>query len=98
MVMPVTAVEPILDLVPRYKVMMTSMNGLTRGQLAKACNMGPETIRFYEREGLLPLPDRTAAGYRSFSTETVHRLNFIQRAKNLGFSLREIKNSKALPA
>lgn len=72
------------------------MNTLSRGQLARACNVGIEAIRFYERQGLLPPPPRSAAGYRRFSEDTVHRLNFIRRAKDLGFSLREIAELLAL--
>jgi MerR family mercuric resistance operon transcriptional regulator len=47
-------------------------------------------VRFYERQGLIPEPPRTASGYRQFPEETVARIAFIQRAQELGFSLREI--------
>jgi MerR family mercuric resistance operon transcriptional regulator len=66
------------------------MASLTIGRLARASGIGVETVRFYERQGLLPLPDRTASGYRQYAPETVHRLAFIRRAKQLGFSLAEI--------
>lgn len=72
------------------------MKTLTRGQLARACDVGVETIRFYERQGLLPPPPRSATGYRHFSTDTVDRLNFIRRAKELGFNLKEIRELLAL--
>ena len=72
------------------------MNTLSIGQLARACGLGIETIRFYEREGLLPPPQRTAAGYRKFSTDSVQRLNFIRRAKEVGFTLDEIRELLAL--
>lgn len=65
-------------------------NMLTRGQLARACGIGIEAIRFYERQGLLPKPPRSAAGYRYFPADSIDRLNFIRRAKQLGFSLKEI--------
>lgn len=63
----------------------------TIGRLAKAAEVGVETIRFYEREGLLEVPERTASGYRLYPPETVDRLGFIRRAKVLGFSLAEIR-------
>lgn len=66
------------------------MNKLTRGELARLCGVGPETIRFYERRGLLPEAPRSEGGYRRFDQASVHRLIFIRRAKNLGFSLPEI--------
>ena len=69
----------------------TAMNQLTVGKLAKACGMGIETIRFYERNGLLPAPQRLRSGYRVYDTETITRLRFIQQVKGLGFTLEEIK-------
>jgi len=72
------------------------MMTLTRGQLAKACNVGSEAIRFYERRGLLPPTPRSAAGYRRFAESTIHRVNFISRAKELGFDLAEIGELLAL--
>lgn len=65
--------------------------GLTRGQLAQRAEINPETVRFYEQEGLLAAPSRTASGYRKFAESEVSRLLFIKRAKNLGFSLKEIR-------
>lgn len=64
---------------------------LTIGGVAKRANVGVETIRFYEREGLISEPPRRASGYRVYPESTVDRLRFIKRAKDLGFSLREIK-------
>lgn len=66
------------------------MNTLTIGQLAYACGVGVETIRFYERQGLLPVPPRSGAGYRHYPATAVQRLHFIRRAKELGFTLKEI--------
>lgn len=68
----------------------------TRGQLARACGVGPETIRFYERQGLIPEAPRSSGGYRRFSEDAVSRLLFIRRAKSLGFSLPEIGELLAL--
>lgn len=59
---------------------------LTRGKLATRTGCNIETIRYYETIGLLPAPGRTAAGYRTYSDEHLRRLNFIQRARLLGFS------------
>jgi MerR family copper efflux transcriptional regulator len=63
---------------------------LTIGRLAKEAGVGIDTVRFYERRGLLPEPLRTAAGYRLYGNETVARIPFIRRAKQLGFTLDEI--------
>ena len=67
------------------------MNTLTRGQLAEVCGVGPETIRFYERRGLIPEAPRSSGGYRRYGQDALGRLIFIRRAKNLGFSLPEIQ-------
>jgi MerR family copper efflux transcriptional regulator len=66
------------------------MQTLTIGQVAKASGVGVETIRFYEREGLIAEPSRRASGYRQYSFEAVRRVRFVRRAKELGFTLREI--------
>lgn len=66
------------------------MEGYTTGQLAKKAGVNVETIRYYERRGLLPEPRRSESGYRQYSDETVRRVQFIIHAKELGFSLREI--------
>ncbi len=67
------------------------MKTLKTGELAKQAGVNVETLRFYEREGLLPEPPRRASGYREYPPDTVQRIRFIQRAKELGFTLREIK-------
>ncbi|MDH3631171.1 MAG: helix-turn-helix domain-containing protein [Gammaproteobacteria bacterium] len=59
---------------------------LTRGKLATQTGCNIETIRYYETIGLIPAPARTASGYRSYGDEHLRRLNFIQRARSLGFS------------
>lgn len=66
------------------------MDSLSIGELAKAADVGVETIRFYEREGLLPEPPRRRSGYRQYPADTVDRIRFIRRAKDLGFTLKEI--------
>lgn len=61
------------------------------GKVAQLSEVGIETIRFYEREGLIPAPPRRASGYRQYPFATIHRVRFIKRAKALGFTLAEIK-------
>jgi MerR family transcriptional regulator, copper efflux regulator len=68
----------------------SSMHALTIGEVAKAARIGVETIRFYEREGLIAEPPRRRSGYRQYPPDTVRRLRFIRRAKELGFTLKEI--------
>lgn len=63
---------------------------LTIGEVAKAAEIGVETIRFYEREGLIAEPPRRPSGYRQYPREAIRRLRFIRRAKELGFTLHEI--------
>ena len=67
------------------------MESLTRGQLAQRVGVNLETLRFYEKEGLLSPASRTASGYRQFPESAVDRLEFVRRAKGLGFSLAEIR-------
>ncbi len=59
--------------------------------VARAAGVNIQTLRFYEREGLLPTPKRTAAGYRQYSEDAVRIVVFIKRAQELGFTLREAK-------
>ena len=66
------------------------MPAMTIGQVARQAGVGVETVRFYERTGLLTAPPRRASGYRQYAQEAVTRLQFIKRAKELGFSLKEI--------
>jgi len=66
------------------------MGRMTIGQLAKQAEVKVETLRYYERCGLLPPPPRSPAGYRLYPAETVGRVRFIKRAQKLSFSLREI--------
>jgi Hg(II)-responsive transcriptional regulator len=69
---------------------------LTSGQLAKKSGVGVETLRFYEREGLLDKPARSGANYRQYTAEAVERVRFIRRAQLLGFQLKDIKELLAL--
>lgn len=72
------------------------MKPLTIGEVARQAGVGVETVRFYERQGLLEEPERRASGYRQYDVEAVAVLRFIRRAKELGFTLREIKGLLAL--
>jgi len=72
------------------------MKFLTIGEVARQAGVGVETVRFYERQGLLEEPQRRASGYRQYDEEAVAVLRFIRRGKELGFTLREIKGLLAL--
>ena len=69
---------------------------MTIGQIAKQAGVNVQTIRFYERKGLLDEPPRRASGYRQYPEVSVARVRFIRRAKDLGFSLKEIHELLAL--
>jgi MerR family mercuric resistance operon transcriptional regulator len=64
--------------------------GLTIGKLANKANISVETIRYYERRGLIKRPLKPTIGYRQYEGESLQRLLFIKKAKTLGFSLAEI--------
>ena len=70
--------------------MEVDMETVTIGQLAKKAQVHVETVRYYERRGLLPQPLRRWSGYRQYSQDDVTRLRFIKHAQRLGFSLKEI--------
>ncbi|MDZ7364219.1 MAG: MerR family transcriptional regulator [candidate division KSB1 bacterium] len=72
------------------------MTTLSVGQLAKEANVNIETVRYYERRGLLPEPQRRESGHREYSPEDVFRIKFIKRAQELGFTLKEISKLLAL--
>ena len=65
---------------------------LTIGKLGQASGVNSETIRYYERNGLLPAPARTRSGYRHYREDDIKRLRFIRRGRELGFSLEEIRS------
>ena len=67
------------------------MKAMKIGEVAKRSGVGIETIRFYEREGLLQEPERRPSGYRQYNESTLKRLEYISRAKELGFTLAEIR-------
>lgn len=72
------------------------MDGLTIGRVARGAGLAIDTVRYYEREGLLVKPARSSSGYRQYSADAVTRLRFIRQAKDLGFSLSEIRELLAL--
>jgi MerR family transcriptional regulator, copper efflux regulator len=69
---------------------------LTIGRVARRAGVGVETVRFYERMGLIEEPPRRFSGYREYNEQAVSRLGFIRRAKDLGFTLKEIKELLSL--
>jgi MerR family mercuric resistance operon transcriptional regulator len=72
------------------------MEHLKTGGLARRAGVSVETLRFYEREGLLPEPPRRGSGYREYPVASVGLIRFIKRAQELGFSLREVRELLAL--
>ena len=87
-----------LDQRSRLGAMNTSHTSMTIGAVARRVGVAIDTIRYYEREGLLPEPLRRASGYRSYDEGAVRQLRFIRRAKDLGFTLEEIRDLLALSA
>src|SRR2546422_483533 len=76
------------------------MSTLRIGELARRAGVKIDTIRFYERQGILPEPPRRESGYREYPPETVATVRFIKRAQELGFTLREARellNLRAVP-
>ena len=69
---------------------------LSIGALAKQTDTKVETIRYYERIGLLPQPARTTGNYRTYGEAELNRLSFIRRARNLGFSIEQVRDLLAL--
>ena len=72
------------------------LTGLKTGELARQGGVNLQTIRFYEREGLLCKPPRSPSGYRIYPAATVKRVQFIKRAQEIGFSLAEIQDLLAI--
>ena len=68
------------------------MATLRTAEVAEQAGVNVETLRFYERKGILPEPPRRASGYREYPPETVERVRFIKRAQELGFSLKEVQD------
>jgi len=73
-----------------------TMDTLTIGQLAQDAQVKVDTVRYYERRGLIPKPPRGKSGYRQYSPDDVARIQFIRRAQELGFTLNEIGELLAL--
>lgn len=71
-------------------------SGMTIGRLAKAAGMNVETIRYYQRRGLIDEPRKPLGGHRRYPPQAVRQLAFIRRAQQLGFSLEEVKGLLAL--
>ena len=71
---------------------------LTRGELAKQCAVNFETIRYYEQRGLIPRAARSSGNYRQYPADAVRRVQFIKRAQELGFTLKEIRELLSLRA
>jgi DNA-binding transcriptional MerR regulator len=65
---------------------------LTIGKLAKATGTKVVTVRYYEQAGLLPLPPRTPGNYRAYGADHLHRLRFIRRCRDLGFTLDQVRD------
>ena len=63
---------------------------MTIGQLAEAAGVNVETIRYYQRRGLMPVPSRPPGGQRKYNDDSMRRIAFIRRAQDLGFTLEEI--------
>jgi Hg(II)-responsive transcriptional regulator len=72
------------------------MAAIRTGELARQAGVGVETLRFYERQGLLPEPPRRASGYRDYPPESVGLVRFIRRAQAIGFTLKEVRDLLAL--
>lgn len=65
---------------------------ITRGQLAKRTGCNAETIRYYEKTGIMPDPRRAVSGYRYYDENHVRRLHFVMQSRKLGFSIEEIRS------
>jgi MerR family transcriptional regulator, copper efflux regulator len=74
------------------------MNGLTIGEVAEQSKVHIETLRYYERRGLVERPPRSASNYRLYPEDAVRRVRFIKRAQELGFTLKDIKELLSLRA
>ena len=67
------------------------MAGLTIGKVAERAGVNIDTLRYYERQAVIPLPERNGSNYRVYSQDTAPRVRFVKRAQELGFTLAEIK-------
>lgn len=88
-----------LHLVPEYRFTVDAMTqGLRSGQVADAAGVNRQTLRYYERRGLLAQPDRTLGGHRLYPADTVQVLRVIKTAQRLGFTLEEVADLLAAGA
>jgi MerR family transcriptional regulator, copper efflux regulator len=71
-------------------------DSMTIGELSRLTGVGVQTVRYYEREGLLQPPPRNDSGYRAYDQNAIARMNFIRRSQDLGFTLKEIRELLAL--
>lgn len=78
------------------KLMHESKQKLTIGRVAKAAQVNVETIRFYQRKGLIPEPAKEQSGFRYYDANTIEAIRFIKRAQTIGFTLEEIKELLAM--
>ncbi len=85
-----------LELSPGFKLNGVKKMKLKISQVAKQAHVNIDTIRYYEKIGLLPHPERNSSGYRQYAADSIDRLKFIKRAQELGFSLHEIKELLSL--
>ncbi len=74
----------------------TTSATISRGELAKRFDCHPETVRYYEKIGLIPPPTRTAGGHRLYKIDDQRRLRFILRGRELGFSIAELRDLLSL--
>src|SRR5690554_93003 len=74
------------------------METMRIGEFARRAGVNVQTVRYYERRGLLPEPDRQASGYREYTEANLERLQFIRRSQELGFTLSEIGDLLTLRA
>lgn len=77
-----------LDLIPGYRV---HAGEVRTSEVAAQSNVNAQTLRYYERRGLLPHPERSHSGYRTYTPEAVRVVRFVKRAQELGFTLDEIE-------
>jgi len=77
-----------LDLIPGYRV---HAGGVRTSEVAAAAHVNTQTLRYYERRGLLPEPQRTRSGYRAYTPDAVRVVRFVKRAQQLGFTLDDIE-------
>ena len=81
-------IQPRVDLVVGYRV---HPGGVRTSEVAAQAHVNTQTLRYYERRGLLPAPKRTSSGYRAYTAASVRVVRFVKRAQQLGFTLSDIE-------